>query len=115
MFQAEDDSQQNVFLDEGTHLSIDVGISGIIVQSPEQVVNQYEIFKSIPIKTLKKRFKSADFQETEIYTDYYEQWENENEDEESDELQYLIDSYKNLVAFYKNASKRGDAVIHWYI
>jgi len=115
MFQAEDDSQQNVYLDEGTPLSIDVGISGIIIQNPEQVIRQHKLFESVPVKILKKRFKSDDFQETEIYTDYFEQWENENEDDECDELQYLSDSYKSLVLFYKNASKRGDAVIYWYI
>ena len=117
MFQSEDEGDESVFLEEGTHISIDVGVYGIIVQSPEQVINQHEVFKSMPVKTLKKRFKSDDFQETEIYADYLEQWanENEDEDEESDELQFISENYKNLVSFYKNASKRGDAVIYWYV
>ena len=89
----------------GTEIGEDVGYGPARFLEPEQV---RRIAAWLPDDTVfKSRFDPQAMEKAKIYPEII--WVRD----EDDALDYLVENYRELVAFYKSAAIRGDGAILW--
>ncbi|MBL0211971.1 MAG: YfbM family protein [Holophagaceae bacterium] len=88
----------------GEKIGKDIGYGSAAYHSPETVKQIAKLLKSIPLSELSKRFNPIKMDKEQVYPDIWK--------EEGDQaLAYLLEYYKELVAFYSKAAKSGKAVL----
>lgn len=72
--------------------------------TPQEVKNGYEAISKIPKDDLKKRFDPQAMQKADIYPWI---WEKDSS------LEYLMFNFDALIAYFKDASDKGNAMLIW--
>ena len=89
----------------GESIGGDVGYGPAQLLKPDEVKAIAQLLDATPPEVLQKRFKPEEMARAKVYPSVI--WVRDGEEA----LKYVLDNYKNLVAFYKRAAERGQAVI----
>lgn len=89
----------------GESIGPDFGYGQAQLLTPEEVKEIARLLKGQPAEVLSKRYIPSQLKKAGIYPEVI--WEREKDGA----LQYLLDNYKRLVAFYEKSAQNGYAVI----
>jgi hypothetical protein len=89
----------------GEDIGPDQGYGPAHLLKPDEVKAIAHLLEQTTPEMLRERFKPKEMTRADVYPTVI--WEREGDEA----LEYLLDNYKNLVAFYKRAAERGQAVI----
>jgi hypothetical protein len=89
----------------GESIGRDAGYGPAQLLKPDEVKAIAQLLDATPPEVLQKRFKPEEMTRAKVYPSVI--WVRDGDEA----LKYLLDNYKNLVAFYKRAAERGQAVI----
>jgi hypothetical protein len=90
----------------GTEFGPEVGYGPARFLTPAQVLEVANHLSALTIEQLKSAFDPTDMAAKEIYPEI---WVRDG----SEGLDYLIENYRQLATFYRDAASRGDCVIQW--
>lgn len=91
----------------GVEFGPEIGYGSARFLLPAQVAVIAAALNSLPAAALKTKFNPQDMRAKEIYPDII--WLRDG----ANALEYLLENYQQLVAFYREAAARRDAVIQW--
>lgn len=91
----------------GEEIGDDVGYGPARLLTPEQVKSIASALEKLTIEEFQKAFKPAEMTAAEIYPDVI--WERDGQEA----LDYVLEYFEELVAFYRDAAARGDGVVLW--
>ena len=91
----------------GEEFGPEVGYGPARFLTPEQVRNVAESLARQSREELAQRFDPKDMEAKQVYPAVI--WVRDRQDA----LNYALDNYEQLQAFYRDAAARGDAVIQW--
>lgn len=89
----------------GEDIGPDQGYGPAQVVKPDEVKAIAQFLEQTTPEMLRERFKPKEMTRMDVYPSVI--WERDG----GEALNYVLDSYKKLVAFYKRAAERGQAVI----
>ena len=89
----------------GEDIGPDQGYGPAQLLYPEEVKAIAQLLEQTTPEMLRGRFKPKEMTRADVYPGVI--WERDGDEA----LEYVLDSYKKLVAFYKRAAERGQAVI----
>lgn len=90
----------------GEEIGDEIGYGPARVMAPEQV---HSVAAWLPEDSVfKSRFDPQAMEKAKIYPEQI--WVRDG----ADALDYLVENYRELVAFYKRAAERGDGAILWF-
>jgi hypothetical protein len=87
---------------EGT----DFGYSPLYFLTPEQLKDALEWMRAHAPEDMRARYDAAAFEKADIYPEIWGR-------EDDNAIDYLIDNYIELIAYYDKAAKAGDAMLFW--
>lgn len=91
----------------GEEFGPDVGYGPARFLTAEQVRSVAAALSGTSSEVLSQRFNPKDMEDKQIYPDVI--WVRDGQEA----LDYLLENYQQLQAFYQGAAARGDAVIQW--
>jgi hypothetical protein len=91
----------------GEEFGPEVGYGPARFLTSAQVIEVATALEAVTTEQLTSRFNPKDMERKDVYPDNI--WVRDG----SEALDYLIENYKELAAFYRGAAARHDAVIQW--
>ena len=89
----------------GEPIGEDMGYGPARILTPNEVFKISDALTALPIERFLTRFVPSAMTEADIYPEIWSEGQSS--------LEYLVDNYRRLVAFYKEAAARGDGAILW--